>query len=271
MFRERVLSGVVLGLLALFVTIAGGGWFALAILIVFGMCLIEFAHLVARRGHRAFGGLMLLWHGMFVLDRVLPDTGLFSPGTALLLLITMAWTLVRFRQGTANAVTGFAMTLAGSFYIGWTSTHFISLRALDDGLFWVLTVLFAVMVSDTAAYLIGKAFGRTPLIRDVSPRKTWEGYLAGIVAAPPISAALTLLWQQLGASASVSPDHGLVIGALISIIGPLGDLGISMLKRYTGAKDTSRLIPGHGGFLDRVDVLIVAGLLCYYYLTLVVL
>ena len=120
--------------------------------------------------------------------------------------------------------------------------------------------------SDTIAYLVGTRIGRTRLIPDISPGKTWEGYLGGIVGASLLTALATLGWQQLGASSAVSPGHGFVLGLLISSISPLGDIGISMFKRYAGTKNASRLIPGHGGFLDRVDALIVAGVLGYYYL-----
>ncbi|HEC21303.1 MAG TPA: CDP-archaeol synthase [Chloroflexi bacterium] len=271
MLRERVLSGLLLGVPVLAMVIIGGHLFTLLALLVISISSIEFVHLVARRGHRAFGGLMLLWSALFVAGHLWPESLFIRPCAALLLLLTMLWSLARFRQGTANAMTGFAMTLAGSFYIGWSGAHFVSLRALDDGLFWLLTVLGSVWVSDSAAYLVGRAIGRTPLIPDISPGKTWEGYIGGIVFGTLGGATLPLLWSLLGAGAEVSPLHGLVIGALSSVVAPLGDFGISMLKRYAGAKNASNLIPGHGGLLDRIDSLIVAGLLSYYYLILIAL
>ncbi len=271
MLRERILSGIVLGIPVVGMLVAGGWWMALLVLIVGSLALLEYVNLVARRGHRAFGGLLLLSMGLFVADRVFPERQLLAPGVAALILLALAWSIVRFRQGTANAVTGFATTLAGSLYIGWTAAHFVSLRALEDGLFWTLTVVLAVWVADTGAYAVGRAVGHTPLIRDISPGKTWEGYLGGIIIGTGVSAALPLAWQALGASPVVSPLHGLIIGALISVITPLGDLGVSMIKRYAGTKHSSNLIPGHGGFLDRIDTLLVACLLGYYYLTLVVL
>ncbi len=271
MFRDRFVSGILLGVPVLVLLAAGGIWTALLVLIIGSIALLEFVHLVARQGHRASSGLMLLWMLLFVIDRVLPQAQLLAPGTALLLVLSMAWALVRYRQGTANAFTGFAMTLAGSLYIGWSAAHFISLRALNDGLFWTLTVVFATWAADTGAYLVGRTVGHTPLIHDISPGKTLEGYLGGIVIGGAISTAATLAWRELGASVAVSPLHGLVIGLLISAIGPVGDLGISILKRHVKAKDSSQLIPGHGGFLDRIDALIIGVLLGYYYLTFVVL
>jgi phosphatidate cytidylyltransferase len=271
MLRERVLSGLALGIPVLVMLLAGGPWMAVLVFAVGSIAMIEFTHLVARRGHRAFGGLLILWMALFTADRVFPGLKMLSPGIAVMLLVTLAWSLIRFRQGTANAVTGFAMTLAAAFYIGWPAAHMISLRALDNGLFWTLTVIFTVWSADTGAYLLGQAIGHTPFVRDISPGKTWEGYVAGIVTGTGMATLMQLLWQALGATAAVTPLRGMIIGLLVSSISPLGDLGISMLKRYARAKNSSNLIPGHGGFLDRIDSLIVAGLIGYYYLVLFVL
>lgn len=270
MLRVRALSAVILAIPAFIAIAAGGPLFVLFILIVVGIGALELVQLVAWRGHRAFGGLMTLWVALFVLDQAYPSLGLLNPGVTLLLLLTLAWAVMRFRQGTANAVTGFAFTIAGGLYFGWAGAYFVSLRALDEGLFWTLTVCFAVWLSDTSAYFVGKAIGRNRLIPDVSPGKTWEGYFGGIIGASLITAALTFLWRQLGASSAVAPLHGFFIGLLVAVISPLGDIGISMFKRYAGVKNSGRLIPGHGGFLDRIDALIIAGLLGYYYLVLFV-
>lgn len=268
--RQRVISALLLGIPVLAMLIAGDGWMVLLVFIISGIALIELSHLVARRGHRTFGGLMLLWLGLFLADRVMPQLGLMAPGVALLMIVTLYWALMRYRQGTLNAFSGFALTIAGSTYVGWSMVHYVGIRAMPDGLFWTLSTVFSVWIADSAAYIFGGMIGRNPLMKDVSPGKTWEGYLCGIATATLVGALLPLLWQLLGASAAVSPVRGMVIGLLASTISPLGDLGISMLKRYVGAKDSSKLIPGHGGFLDRLDSIIVAGLVSYYYLMLFV-
>lgn len=269
--RARIIGGALIGIPALAAFFAGGIWFLLLVLIFGAIAQIEFVHLVARRGHRAFGGLMLLWLALFVLDRVAPEWNLLNPGMALMLVLTLVWALIRYRQGTPNAFTGFAMTVAGAFYIGWSGSHLISLRNLPDGLFWMLIVLPSVWAADTMAYFFGRAFGRVKMMPDVSPGKTWEGYFGAVISTPLIVAGLAALYQQLGAGPAVTAVQGFVIGVLIAAISPIGDFGISMLKRYVDVKDSSRLIPGHGGFLDRIDATLVAILIGYYYLTLLVL
>jgi phosphatidate cytidylyltransferase len=266
MIRLRVLSAIPLAALGIGVTIIGGGWFNFAVFVVFGVAVVEFVQLMARKGHRAFGGLAVLWVATIMLDRAFPWLGILEPAISVLTVATLGWALIRFRQGTPNAATGFALTIAGGIYLGWTGAQFVSLRAYPEGLFWTLTVLIAVWSSDSIAYFAGTAFGRNALIPDISPRKTWEGYLVAIAGATALTAASTLLWRALGAGDVLAPIHGMMIGLLVSVIAPIGDLGMSMFKCYAGAKDSGHLIPGHGGVLDRIDALMIAGLLAYHYL-----
>ncbi|GAB4468117.1 MAG: phosphatidate cytidylyltransferase [Anaerolineae bacterium] len=268
--QQRVLSAIILVIPVLALVVVGGIWYAAVIYAFFAIALGEFTHLMARRGHRVSGGLMLLWLALFVSAHLWPDDRLQAAGMALLLLITMAWTVVRFRQGTANAVTGFGLTLAGSFYVGWAGAHLVGLRLLEDGLFWTLTLAAAVWSADTAAYLVGSLVGRTPLIPDISPRKTWEGYLGGVILSALITGGFMLLWRALGAGDAFTFVQGVLIGLSIGIVAPLGDLGMSVIKRYARVKNSSNLIPGHGGLLDRVDAILVGCLLLYYYVTLFV-
>ncbi len=133
-------------------------------------------------------------------------------------------------------------------------------RAGEDGTDTLLLLLVCVICSDTAAYYVGSAIGRHPLAPVLSPRKTWEGVAGGLVASLA-GALLAHFWfyRRLGLS------HARALGALLSAAGVLGDLAESMVKRAAGAKDSSSLLPGHGGFLDRMDSLLLAGPALYYY------
>ena len=129
-----------------------------------------------------------------------------------------------------------------------------SLRAGPDGIAWTAVVLGASWANDTAAYLVGRAFGRHKLCVSVSPGKTWEGFLAGLCGG--VLALLLIrpfLPRYLDSTACVA------LGTVAGLFGPVGDLCKSMLKRAYQVKDTGRLFPGHGGMLDRIDaVLFVA-------------
>jgi phosphatidate cytidylyltransferase len=142
----------------------------------------------------------------------------------------------------ANVAT-WLTTLADALAFGWAST--------PRGLGWVLMTLLIAWLSDTMAYLVGRAFGRHKLIARISPNKTVEGAIGGVVGAA-VTAAVCVSLFGLG----IPPLVGFIAGLAVGSIGIVGDLGESLLKREAGAKDSGTLIPGHGGMLDRIDALL---------------
>jgi phosphatidate cytidylyltransferase len=136
--------------------------------------------------------------------------------------------------------------------------HLVALRQVRDGLQWLLLSLLITWSTDTGAYLIGSNWGRRKLAPRLSPGKTIEGTIGGWATGIVIGG---LVAWMLG----LDVVHGLVLGALIGVASPLGDLGISMMKRQVGAKDSGHLIPGHGGALDRIDSILFTVVIGYYY------
>jgi phosphatidate cytidylyltransferase len=122
--------------------------------------------------------------------------------------------------------------------------------------------ILVTFVSDSMAYFIGRAFGRHLLAPRISPRKTWEGAIAGVIAAAAVSLIFTLSWSlQL----PLNYWQAILLGVIISIAGQFGDLLESLLKRYFGVKESGNLMPGHGGLLDRMDSVVFAGVAVYLY------
>jgi phosphatidate cytidylyltransferase len=127
------------------------------------------------------------------------------------------------------------------------------------------------MLADSGAYAVGRLWGRRKLAPVLSPAKTWEGYLAGVVLGSTLTALLAWLWSgRAGAGTTINGWHGLVLGSTIAAIAPLGDLAISMVKRQVGVKHSGRAIPGHGGALDRVDSVLWASVIGYCYVLWVI-
>jgi phosphatidate cytidylyltransferase len=130
-----------------------------------------------------------------------------------------------------------------------------------SGVTWTLFTIFAVVASDAAALLVGSRIGRHPFFTSISPKKTLEGAIAGVIA----SIAVTLIGVSL--VLAQSPLHAVVLGFLIGTSAEVGDLVESQMKRIAEVKDSSHLIPGHGGVLDRIDSILFPPILVYIYLT----
>lgn len=236
----RVTSALVLAIVVLAATWVGGWPFRLVWAIVGGLVAFEWLTITgAPRPHAlAFGGLVALL-GAFA-PFLLPAVTL-----ALVLLATMAcWGLLRDRPMTA-------------FGIGYAAVIALAPAALRDvpGLgLWLIVWSFAVVwLSDIAAYFTGRTLGGPKLMPSVSPKKTWSGALGGLAAG--VLGALAV-WKAAMA-AGVTPPLGFGATALVSavatVLGQAGDLAESALKRAYGVKDSSQIIPGHGGFMDRLD------------------
>jgi phosphatidate cytidylyltransferase len=168
------------------------------------------------------------------------------------------WLLICRRK--ENAFASWVWTTAGIIYIGWLLSHFVALRGLESGRDWVLFALFVTFASDTAAYFIGRARGRHPLAPDISPKKTIEGAIGGIIGAVIVGLLLVMLLDlPIGYTAAT------LLAIAVSIFGQIGDLLESLFKRSMGVKDSGKSMPGHGGFLDRMDSVVFAGVVVYYY------
>ena len=261
MLSYRILSAVILVPLVALLVYLGGLWFLALILVVVGIATQEYVSLVRKGGHRSpyTFALALVW--LLILDAYCPEWGLLRPGLALILASSLVWQL--FQKNSPTPTEDWGLPIAGGLYLGWFAGHFISIRALDNGLSWTTFSLLVIWITDTGAYFVGGTWGRHKMWPRWSPKKTWEGFLGGLVAG--LACAVLLAWL-LG----LGIGHGLVLGILIPILTPFGDLAISMIKRQVGAKDSGRIIPGHGGFLDRIDSLLFAVVIVYYYVIWIV-
>jgi phosphatidate cytidylyltransferase len=133
-----------------------------------------------------------------------------------------------------------------------------SYEAVYDGTKLVMVLFALVWVNDAGAFFAGSALGKRKLAPRISPNKTWEGTIGGF-------AASVLLGLVIAALSRFTAGQGLLLGVILGVIGPLGDLAESALKRGAGVKDSGALLPGHGGVLDRIDSVIVCAPLLYYF------
>ena len=263
MLRTRVLSAIVLLPLIVGSLALGGWWFFVLIGLILSLGAWEFADLM-HRGDRALwlpAMVILIW--VLLADRARPSWQLLAPGLTLVLLTSLVWAMSRFSRGETDPMANWALTVTGGLYLGWMGAHFVQLREVDDGLFWSLIAFGSTWLADSGAYFIGRVWGRHKLAPKLSPGKTWEGSLGGLVVGSLSTALLAALF-------GLGVWHGLALGILIATLSPIGDLAVSMIKRQVGAKESGRLIPGHGGVLDRIDSLLISVTLATYYVIWIV-
>lgn len=186
-------------------------------------------------------------------------------------LLAAASHLLSFERGRDDAVLDLTISLAGIVYIGVLGSYFMALRVLPGGDWWLFTVLTCVWWADTGAYFIGKNFGKHTLAPRLSPKKTWEGYIGGIVLTLIGSPLLLYLYWvfDLPVVETITIERVMVLAAFLGVLPALGDLTISMFKRYFKVKDSGRILAGHGGMLDRIDSWLWAVSIGYYLVTLV--
>jgi len=172
--------------------------------------------------------------------------------------IPVAFLAVVARGGGGTPTVSIAGTLLGVYWLGLAFAHAVLLRRLDHGGGILIDILVGTFLGDTAAYLGGRLFGRRPLAPAISPKKTWEGLFCGMLIAilSVFVAGLNQTWLTQG--------DALLLGVTVAVLGPLGDLFESLVKRDAGIKDAGNLFGAHGGALDRLDAVIFTVVAGYY-------
>ena len=233
-----------------------GGWWLLAFAAAAGLvALHEFYGLV-----RPFRPVVLAGYAGMVLTLVgASQGGLAWTAAGFAVTLPVAFVLKGFGDTRAPLTVSVATTVLGSAWVGFGLAHVVLLRRIpDNGRLAVFTVLIAVFASDSAAYLAGRLVGRRRMAPTISPGKTWEGFVFGSAT------AIFVAWISLYRTGFVDGGRSLVLGVVIALVGPLGDLFESALKREMKVKDTGRLLAGHGGMLDRIDSLLFAAVAAFY-------
>lgn len=153
-----------------------------------------------------------------------------------------------------------SVVVIGIVYICIYLSFLVTIRNSTDGILWIFFILLVLWMGDTGAYIVGSMIGRTKLYPAVSPNKTLEGALAGLVFSLVTGLACRKVFLP-----AISMNHCILLTAGTSLIGQLGDLCESVFKRERGFKDSGNILPGHGGILDRIDSLLFAAPFLYYY------
>lgn len=268
MLAKRFLVIFLLLPVGLFFAAMGGMLFAAFMALVLGLAAWEYVRLFRAGGFSPAGALVISGAAVLVLARGLSGIENDDFVLSLFTLAIMAYHLIAYERGQNQAATEFGISLGGLVYLGWIGGYLVSVRNLPDGLWWLLLVLPSVWAADSAAYTIGRRWGRHKMSRRLSPNKSWEGYFAGIAGALLMGLVLGGVYQGfLNEGNAFTPLRGGLIGLALGGLTPLGDLGESMIKRQVGMKDSSNLLPGHGGVFDRIDSWLWAGAISFFWIS----
>ncbi len=250
--RARLLAAIPAIAVALFLVIEGGAIFTFGLFVLGCICLHELygmfarAHPVRLAGFIALAGLLVAanWGDQFQVLLVL--------AAALPLLFGL--TVLQPRP----SVGGLSVTLLGIYWIGLALAHAVMLRGLPHGLGIVIDVLVGTFLGDTGAYFGGRLFGKRPLAPTISPNKTVEGLLIGMLC------AVLGVWIAGRYQEWLPGTHAIVLGLGVALVAPIGDLFESFVKREARTKDSGGLFGAHGGALDRLDAVLFAAVVGYY-------
>jgi phosphatidate cytidylyltransferase len=250
----RIATAVVLLPAVLWLLWQGGWAFALLVSAAAALCAVELNLMPQDAGPPPNpGGVVASAGAAFLLPllAVGPVGMLSAPGVLSALVVIAFADALLFEPEVSRAPLRVGLAVLGAVYPGLLMSALVRLRQLDRGVGWIVLCLTVTWLNDTGAYFTGRAFGRHKLYPRISPSKTWEGAAGGLLA----SVAGALAVKHLFLS-DLPVWAAAVVGVGGGILGPLGDLSESMIKRAFGRKDSSRLLPGHGGILDRIDALL---------------
>lgn len=233
----------------------GEPWFTIAIIVSGLLGAIEFFRISSDQHPLSFLGTV--WILLFIVS---PHFD-YTKAVPLLLTSAVVFSLiwVIFRSRTGNRFSGWTWTMAGILYLGWLLSNLVALRGMEDGRGWVFLALFGTFASDSAAFFVGSYWGKHKMAPSISPRKTWEGAIAGL-AGTAIASLILVSFFRLPLDLWLA----VLVGLGISIFGQLGDLAESLIKRSMGTKESGNVLPGHGGMLDRLDSILFVSAFVYY-------
>ncbi len=263
----RVVTGVIISLISIIAIILGALPLYIMLVIIIALCSKEFVKILRYKGFHPSLSIILFSDIVFA---TLTFFHKFDMVPSMLTLTIMASFLIVLFRGRQPYIVNVATTTLGALYCGWLPCHILLLRQIglsrvgafefliSQGLFLLMFVFVAVAITDIGAYYFGVRFGKHKLAEVISPKKTIEGALGGGICAVLVS-CLGVFYTEL------SLCQAIIGGLIITLSAQLGDLSESLIKRDAGVKDSSDILPGHGGMLDRFDGYIFAIPVAYYY------
>ncbi len=263
--KQRAIITFIFGPVAITCIYYGSWFYFIPLIAVLALAMSEYTQMTKNMGWHVSLVLLLILGAIQWLMGQWPQPDFWAPVTIASLLILLTYALWTYEKETSQTVPADWMaSTTGLVLIGWIGSHFFLLRNLPEiGMQWAMLAILSTWIGDAGAYVVGKfvagnfILGKHNLSPRLSPNKTIEGYLGGVF----FSTLCSLLIAYI---LNIPYQNAIILALLISVITPLGDLGISLLKREAHVKDSGTIFRSHGGALDRIDTLLWAVTIAYY-------
>ncbi|MDF2591952.1 MAG: hypothetical protein K0S75_1418 [Clostridia bacterium] len=260
----RIISAIVgVPLIALFLILRGNYLYLfVGVLSLVGM--YEYYKAIKATGVKTMNYIgYVCCFAFFILQLIYPGVEIFSNLIAIMLLALFTYEIFTLKSG----VNGIVHTIFGFVYVAFLLSHIVFINNLENAAVVIWLPFLTAWFTDSAAYFTGISIGKHKLSPMISPKKTIEGALGGIIGCSLLTTVFGILIGNYNSSIGIY--NFILIGLLCGIFSQLGDLAASYIKRYAKVKDFGKLIPGHGGILDRFDSILFTAPIVYYYFILV--
>ena len=263
MLLTRILTAIA-GIPLIFTCIYFGGLlFYIFMFAVMFFCVQEY--LIICNKYKPHVILSLIMASAFFIALKYCASSLNTVTVSAVIMLLVLFAVEVFGENTENSVGRISISFLGVFFIPLAMMHMVYLRDMKGGMQLMFFIFIAVWVLDTAAYAFGRMLGKHKLAKNVSPKKTTEGAIAGIICGVAAAAACRYVFMQ----DIINLQQALILGFIISVVGQFSDLAESLIKRDGNIKDSGKIIPGHGGVFDRFDSYLFAAPAVYYTLDLI--
>ena len=240
--------------------------FFIVVIIIALLGLKELYSMADKRGYRPsyILGTILILYFIFISVYDVYSFNYYIENIIITFFILLSFIIQLFKKDFSKVLAEISITIFGSIYLGYLLSFMLKIKDLPNGNYYLISLLIVTWVNDIGAYLIGSYLGRNKIFPKISPKKTIEGSIGGIIFSIAATFALNK-WLNL------TFNELIFLGLIIAVIGQIGDLFESVLKRGSGVKDSGTLIPGQGGMLDCLDSLIFTAPVFYYFIILLIL
>jgi len=259
---KRTASALIISILGLALIIIGGWVYTIGLAVILALATWEYTRMFIHGGYAPAQIIVTAGAAACAVAGSLPEHFWLTAVFTVSISMAIIYHVFTFPAHSQTGGIDFAISLSALAFIGFLGSFLVRIRFLPDGLFWIIIAIAPAGISDIAAYIIGSRFGNHQLVPELSPGKSAEGFIAGIIAGT--LSGIAAAWISSAVGANITWKQGLITGIIVGTTCPLGDLAKSLVKRQFGLKNTGSIIPGHGGVLDRIDTWLWAGPAVYF-------